>query len=155
MLSIYSNAKDPEVRAAYQDGFKDAWNIARKIHTCETFGFNNDQLKEIFQTDSVSYIFNNFTASETLYWIMDYEKHKFKIGDEVKSALLLFNKAVIMEIDDVNNAARIINRAGNTEWVDLCLCEKTGKSYPEMTASAELIQKCVNALKEADNEKES
>lgn len=78
----------------YDDGLKDglnnAWECARKI-TCNVslVGYSTYALREIFDTARLGDIFLNFSASEAIAKIKEYEEkqkqpdNEVKVGDEV------------------------------------------------------------------------
>ena len=79
-----------EIDEAYQRGLNDAWEAARKIVVdTDRGGFTLDALKDIFGTQSYTYIMQDNTAQEIIDKIKAYEKKQkaddeIKVGDEVR-----------------------------------------------------------------------
>ncbi len=122
----------------YECGLDDAWEAARKI--VSTDGYTWTALENMFDTKSLSTIFNTYTASEAIEKILKYEEKQtyndkiVHVGDEIYSELTDC-KAVVQHIDAWNRYQCFIDNGDqfiidsetfNDYWV------KTGRSYPQI-----------------------
>lgn len=73
----------------YEDGLNDAWEAAKKI-VC-TDGYNWTELENMFNSRTLSKIFNTCTASEAIEKVKEYEEEQkkpvFKVGDRVRTLI--------------------------------------------------------------------
>lgn len=82
---------DAERNSEYQRGLDDAWEAARKIALgLDDGGFSTHYLKKVFGSPSFQYAFKNYSASEAIEKLKDYEEkqkasQEIKVGDEVET----------------------------------------------------------------------
>lgn len=68
-------------KSEYERGLNDSWECAKKIATDK--GLNYEELAEIFGYTSMDTIFGNFSASEAIARIKEYEDQQKKANDEI------------------------------------------------------------------------
>lgn len=68
----------------YEDGLNEAWELARKL-LCDSD--NYVKLEDIFDCHTLDGIFSNYTATEAVAKINEYDNRNVEVGDEVE-----FNK---------------------------------------------------------------
>lgn len=99
----------------YECGLNDAWEAAKKIVCTE--GYNWTELENMFNSRTLSKIFNTYTASEAIEKIKEYKEEQkkleqkepvFKVGDRVRTlvdkdsiGVELFPVGTIGEVTDV------------------------------------------------------
>jgi len=120
---------------------KEAWDAARKIAVnADHGGLSAEALREIFAvgTASIARIFDNFSASEAIEKIRQYEQEKeeIKVGDEVNAP---FGKAIVVNIDSVAEKIWLVYADGHGGFEYFKDApRKTGRHFPEI---AEVLQK--------------
>lgn len=132
---IYESGK----RAMYQKGLKDAWEAARKIVLPgDVSGIYLADLEEIFDRSSLQDVIKDYSASECIEKIRQYERGKeehIHIGDEV---IATSGKAVVIEVIDDGQTVRYMypdTIAGSNK---ACNVTRTGRHFPEI---AEVLAK--------------
>ena len=134
----------------YEDGLNEAWEVARKITCAPTSGGQDEEwVNDMFGYQSRSAVMRNYSASEAITKIKEYEEKQKKaeihVGDEIYSELTN-SKAVVQHIDawdryqcflDSGSQFIIDKHTFNEYWV------KTGKSYPQ-------IAKVLKQMKEGE-----
>lgn len=138
-------------KSAYEKGLNDAWERARKI-VCDKSqnGYSLYTLREIFGTASVCGIFGNFSASEAIQKIKEYEEkqkqddNEIKVGDEVVDGEV-FNsgKGIVTFVSPV--ILYVLWYDGSTGRRKLTDVKKTGRHFDQV---AEVLKQ----LKEAQDE---
>jgi hypothetical protein len=110
----------------YEDGLNDAWEAAKKI-VC-TDGYNWTELENMFNSRTLSKIFNTCTASEAIEKVKEYEERLkepvFKVGDRVRTLIdkdsmgvELFPVGTIGEVTDVSVDGNAIEvNADGKKW---------------------------------------
>lgn len=74
---------------AYRIGMNDSWKAAEKICSCS--GFSPEELEEIFDTHNITSIFRDFSASEAVAKIAEWEElqkpqeEEIQVGEIVQS----------------------------------------------------------------------
>lgn len=146
VLRIIDNVYSIGYDKGYQDGLDDGkindaqtiidtainnlWECVRKIALPnEEGGYTIEQLKEIFDTKSISSIIKNNTASEIVHKMVEYEKEQEQIhfGDEVlvderKFVALGVDKSGWIHLMSLDNCLTHSN-------VPAIAMKKTGKHY--------------------------
>lgn len=85
--------------SGYQKGLEDAWKVAKRICiTADNGGLNSEELKEIFDTYSTSRILNNFTVTEAMEKLKEYEEGGFRVGDIV--AGVTHHRGVVVKVNE-------------------------------------------------------
>jgi hypothetical protein len=137
-----------KVKEAYDNGLNDAWECAKKIVT--DTGLNYEELGEIFGYTSMDTIFGNFSASEAVTKVKEYEDEQKKpddeihVGDEVYYMHDKNVKKIVLGITDFGNFA-VLSQNGNFGVFSKCELYKTGRNYPIM----EILKK-LNQLNESE-----
>lgn len=105
----------------YEDGLNEAWEAAKKIVCTE--GYKWTELENMFNSRTLSKIFNTYTASEAIEKIKEYEEKQkeppFKVGDRVRTlvdkdsmGVELFPVGTIGEVAEVDGNAIAVNADG-------------------------------------------
>jgi len=138
--SKYREIRDELEKQAYQKGLKDAWEAARKIAK-----LNTDEQKRLFGCFGIYFVAHEFSASEAIEKIRQYEKEKeeqIQVGDEVNAP---FGKAIVVNIDFFAKKIWLVYADGHGGFEYFKDAPtKTGRHFPEI---AEVIAK----MKETDN----
>lgn len=139
------------VEGVYEKGLNDAWECAKKI-ACDKSqnGYSLYTLREIFGTASLCGIFWNFSASEAVSKIKEYEEkqkqadNEIKVGDEVVDGEV-FNsgKGIVTFASPV--LLYVLWYDGSTGRRKLTDVKKTGRTFPK-------IAKTLEQLKEGQDE---
>lgn len=135
-------ANDYWKNIGYQIGINEAWEAARKIvcpPDCYEGGLYGNKVNEIFgRSEYLSRsIFTDFTASEAIDKIKEYEKKNkkedFVMGDEVKDNLDTVS-IVICKSDEEEGHVYIMNNTYTPplQRVPTKFLKKTGKHYDEL-----------------------
>ena len=84
-LWIDENKIRPTDSKTYEDGIKEAWDIAKKVVSIpKNGGFTNEEIKDIFGTQYRSEVFKKYTATEASKKFSEWEKKtKFSLNDQV------------------------------------------------------------------------
>ena len=123
----------------YEDGLNDVWELAKRIVCLPSDGGEpGEWLENVFGNSVPAIVMKNYSASEAITKIKEYEEKQKKaeihVGDEIYSELT-DSKAVVQRIDAWNRyqcftdegAQFVIDRQTfNDYWV------KTGKNYPQI-----------------------
>lgn len=130
------------VDGVYEKGLNDVWECAKKI-ACDKSqnGYSLYTLKEIFGTASISDIFSNFSPSEAITRIKEYEEKQkqaddVKVGDEV-----IWNdheKGIVIEIIDYNLRG-FTSRLCPFEWRKE-FCRRTGRHFNQIAEVLEQLK---------------
>ncbi len=126
-----------QLEKTYEDGLNDAWECAKKVMFAEyEGGLSINEHTEIFGNIIAIDVMKNYTASEVIAKIKEYEeqKNEIKQWDEIYNKSNPQNKLIVVGIsawDDwhcVDNEGHVfkIDNRYKKNWM------KTGKSYPEL-----------------------
>ena len=118
----------------YQEGLKDAWECFKKlVYPIKDGGFSTEKLREIFEMSLPSHIVRDFSPSEAIQKIKDYEEQQkqteIRVGDEVYAFRDSEIKRVVIYINDAGDVADTALPSG---FIMSCLIKdltKTGKHY--------------------------
>lgn len=98
----------------YECGLNDAWEAAKKIVCTE--GYKWTELENMFNSRTLSKIFNTYTASEAIEKIKEYEEKQkesvFKVGDRVRT--LTAKDSLGTEIFPVGTIGEVAGINGNS-----------------------------------------
>lgn len=126
---------------AYQEGLNDAWECFKKlVYPVKDGGFSTERLCEIFGTSLPSHIIRDFSPSEAIQKIKDYEEQQkqadaeIRVGDEV-CGIKKESRGVVTDI--CHNGcgyftANVMMMSGKCASVDLSILYKTGKHYSQI-----------------------
>lgn len=123
---------------AYQEGLNDAWECFKKlVYPVKDGGFSTERLCEIFGTSLPSHIIRDFSPSEAIQKIKDYEERKKQkdaeicVGDEVYTSLDENFKYIVTRIYRYDElVANLLSQNGTWGRVmKLSNLHKTGKHY--------------------------
>ena len=128
-----------KVDEAYQRGLNDAWDAARKIGSnsmcsLKEMGFDFGQCV-VNDYNPSWFVVKNYSASEVIEKISQYEQEEIKVGIEVEARA---GKAVIIEILRNGKTVRYMYPDASTGVNDLCNLTLTGRYFPEI---AEVFKK--------------
>ena len=136
--SKYREIRDELEKQAYQKGLKDAWEAARKIAK-----LNTDEQKRLFGCFGIYFVAHEFSASEAIEKIRQYEKEKeeqIQVGDEVENTQT--GARFIVTHMWVNNHGEKgvsgFNHECSAFSTALDLVRKTGRHFPEI---ADVLEK--------------
>jgi hypothetical protein len=121
-----------KVKEAYDNGLNDAWECAKKIVT--DTGLNYEELGEIFGYTSMDTIFGNFSASEAVTKVKEYEDEQKKpddeihVGDEIYQANSTHKYIVTAFLN--NGGIIVLGDDGFTVVFARDEIYKTGRNYP-------------------------
>lgn len=130
---------------AYERGLDDAWECARKIIDSATSVEGCEWFEEIFGKGTITNIFKEYSASEIIVKIKEYEEKQkqtddeIKVGDEVDVPQLDCKGIVIAE---ANKETILVL----SEYMDGVLrtekhkVKKTGRYFPEIAKMKKKIQ---------------
>lgn len=145
---VCSKICEMQTEKSYEDGLNDAWNCARKaiLVSCEG-GLSLGEHTEIFGDTFPAEILKNYTASEAIAKIKEYEeKHtdnEIKLCDEViiKKSDYGFTglKGIVVNVRSVNEV-EVMLKPGATYYYDTANIKRTGKSYPELANILEQLK---------------
>lgn len=109
-----------EVKAAYDQGLNDAWELAKKI----LYGLTRCQLEEIFGTDNEKGILSDaYAPQEALAKLKAYEETQIMVGDVVE-----VSDRVGVVVKTGGNCANVVHDNGNVTCMVLVKdLKKTGK----------------------------
>lgn len=111
---------EEESNKTYEDGLKEAWELARDI-ICEP-----DKRSKIFGVDIASAILKNYTVMQAIAKVKENEERK--VGDEVE---FNSNKGVILEFDE--DSTTIMKPSGRTVIVyNKGIIKKTGRHFQQI-----------------------
>jgi hypothetical protein len=121
-----------KVKEAYDNGLNDAWECAKKIVTDK--GLNYEELREIFGYTSMDTIFGNFSASEAIAKVNEYENRQEKTDDEIHIGDEIYcldskHKYVVLGFLD-NDKIFVFSSRGLTGVFASKQVHKTGRNYP-------------------------
>ena len=136
-----------KVKEAYNNGLNDGWECAKKIVTSD--GLEYDDLEKIFGYRGCDPIFENFSASEAVTKIKEYEGRQKKTDDEIHVGDEVYAhdknvKKIVLGITDYGNFA-VLSQNGNFGVFSKGELHKTGRKYPIM----EILEK-LNQLNESE-----
>ena len=123
---------------AYQKGLSDAWDAARKVTQVRKYGGYGDCLEEVFGCHRVPWDVFDYSASEAIEKIRQYEQEKqFHVGDEFENEI---GKRFVILKTDGTEIDRYIDEEGKTYCMNVKyrVMRKTGRHFPEI---AEVLQK--------------
>ena len=134
-------------KSEYERGLNDAWECAKKI-VADT-GLNYEELGEIFGYTAMDTIFGNFSASEAIARIKEYEGRQKKADDEIHVGDEVYclnptHKYVVLGFLD-NGKIFVFSGKGLTGTFPSNQVHKTGRKYPIM----EILKK-LNRLNESE-----
>ena len=124
--------------SGYNEGLKDAWEAARKIPlNVNEGGLSANALTTIFGNKSIIQIFKEFSASEVVEKIRQYEQEQeeFKLWDEVDGK---GGRGIITKISDDSDHFNVMWENGSTGYYMIGDFKKTGRNFPEI---AEVLRK--------------
>lgn len=125
---------------AYECGLNDAWECVKKI-----FDMDGDTAKELFGDFLVDHISRQFTASEAIAKIKEYEEKQkqeddeIKIGDEIKNKW--GTRGVVVEIAPQYNGATVYSVLwrnaerrclDKSDWDSYEVWKKTGRHFSQI-----------------------
>ena len=154
---LFAQAENEIYYRGYTDGLNKAWELARKIvcpSDCYEGGLAG-KVKEIFGYEEYlsRSVFKNFSASEVIRKIEEYEKKQkqekeFKVGDEV--TFFGVYKRIITSIDE--DEIHLINSCGSVERISIedakkKEIKKTGKNYPQIKELFEQLKESKTEVK--------
>lgn len=126
----------------YNRGLQDAWELMRKITTCNyrKGGLDSNELLVIFGTANLFHIIKNFTPQEALAKIEAYEKEQeqIKVGDVVE---VMGNYCIITSIDKDDKEYDVLWSSGVADSVPFDApfsFKKTGKHLDIASILAEI-----------------
>lgn len=121
-------------KSEYERGLNDAWECAKKIATSD--GLEYDDLEQIFGYRGYDLIFGNFSASEAIARIKEYEEAiaernaspdgELHIGDEVYS-LDESKRKTVTAID--GNTVIVLGASGKYGTFNISELHKTGRRF--------------------------
>lgn len=137
----YNTGFGRKIDASYQEGLSDAWDAVRKLEFgTDKGGIPTDTIAEIFGTPIPYRVLRDFTASEAIEKIRQYEQkqeEQIQVGDEVIAAS---GKAVIIDISDNKDNARYIYSDSTLGFDNICNLRKTGRRFSEVAALFEKMR---------------
>lgn len=129
----------------YRKGRDEAWECARRI-TClpQDGGISNSGLDAIFEISDIQEIMKNFSASEALEKIREYEenKNKIQVGDEVES--FLGEKYIVYKLSDDRKTAYGLDLTDypvKQNVFTVSKAKKTGRHFDEIEVLLEKMRK--------------
>ena len=139
--SKYREIRDELEKQAYQKGLKDAWEAARKIG-----GMDSSEQIRLFTCSGIYFIAHEYSASECIEKIRQYEQEKGKIqvGDEVEIKCGV-SPAIYMQGTNGSDEIYLLFNDGSCGIHSRSEIKcKTGRHFPELV---EVLRK----MKETDN----
>jgi len=130
-------------KVGIKDGMCEAWETARKVTQVRKYGGYGDCLEEVFGRHRVPWDVFDYSASEAIEKIRQYEQEKEEIHlwDEVINGRNF--KGTVFNIED-NGMLTIFGQDGTWTMSHARYWKKTGRHFHEI---AEVLQK----MKESDN----
>lgn len=127
----------------YEDGLNEAWELARDIITLPNS--ENKSLTwvrhNVFKTDALFDIILNYSASEIIEKIKEYEE--FEVGDEVVDKNEWGIKGVITKVNE--KYISIVQDNGSLSRWKRAEFKKTGRNFPQ-------IEEVLKQMKEGEDE---
>ena len=123
---------------AYQQGLSDAWEAARKVTQVRKYGGYGDCLEEVFGRHRVPWDVFDYSASEAIEKIRQYEQEKeaqIQVGDEIETPSGL--KGYVVNFTD-DELVHYVSSEGRFGTMGMSAVSKTGRHFPEI---AEVLQK--------------
>lgn len=125
----------------YEDGLNEAWKLARLIVcTHEDGGKSAEWLENIFGTERKDLVLRNFSASEAIDAMENYEK--IKVGDEVK---YIGSVGVVIEDYSEDQVMLMWSNGRTAIGIPKKDVTKTGRHFPQ-------IEEVLNQMKEGEDE---
>lgn len=125
----------------YEDGLNDAWSAARKVFVpVDKGGLSVAEIKQTFNKARAPYhIFDNYSASEAIAKIKEYEENQkqsddeIKVGDEIYSLNKNY-KSVVTAIFDTCRGVTAVYFTQNGKLAGDLLenLHKTGRHFPQI-----------------------
>ena len=148
-LTPYTEPDIEQVRKeAYQQGLNNAWEAARKVTQVRKYGGYGDCLEEVFGRHRVPWDVFDYSASEAIEKIRQYEQEKeerIQVGDEVirhyKSEFAEGDDAPSIFLSEEDGYFRCLVFNGRSIMIaeyPKNQYRKTGRHFPEI---AEVLQK--------------
>lgn len=127
---------EEESEKTYEDGLNEAWELARLIACMPADGGKSAEwLEKIFGTERKDLVLKNFSASEVINAMENYEK--IKVGDEViDSNGMLEKRSVVVRVS--GSVITIMEGDGTVSRWEKEDFKKTGRHFPQIE---ELLQK--------------
>jgi hypothetical protein len=143
-LGYEKGQKDPLMlfKTDYDRGLNDAWECARKLTHPRYGGYRDSEEKEIFGYDNSDDVLTNYSASEAIQKIKEYEekqKNEFQVGDEVMNPWGRKGYVSCMNDDELF----VIYPGGTTGHSTKCTYEKTGRHVPLLAEWLEQMREWV------------
>lgn len=123
---------------AYQKGLSDAWEAARKVTQVRKYGGYGDCLEEVFGRHRVPWDVFDYSASEAIEKIWQYEQEKeeqIRVGDEIETPSGL--KGYVVNFTD-DELVHYVSSEGRFGTMGTSAVSKTGRHFPEI---AEVLAK--------------
>lgn len=136
--ACFETAKDimeEKKNEAYQRGLSDAWDAARKISTTPI-----KELKKILDIEEddngMLWPFHEYTASEAIEKIRQYEQKEIKVGDEVENTQTGVKFIVTHQWKNNRGEQGVsgLNYECSAFSTTIDLVRKTGRHFPEIAA---------------------
>ena len=124
--------------AGIKDGMCEAWEAARKVTQVREYGGYGDCLEEVFGRHRVSWDVFDYSASEAIEKIRQYEQEKeerIQVGDEIETPSGL--KGYVVNFTD-DELVHYVSSEGRFGTMGMSAVSKTGRHFPEI---AEVLQK--------------
>lgn len=130
---IYEDAYDD----GYQEGLNDAWECFKRIaNPPRDGGLSGNELWEIFREPNICYIPRDYSPTEAIQKIKDYEERQKQKADEIRvgDEVYIINendKSVVTNIFNASHGPVAMLLSGDAKWIDVGLqyLNKTGKHY--------------------------
>ena len=122
----------------YEQGLSDAWEAARKITQVRKYGGYGDCLEEVFGRHRVPWDVFDYSASEAIEKIRQYEQEKeeqIRVGDEIETPSGL--KGYVVNFTD-DELVHYVSSEGRFGTMGTSAVSKTGRHFPEI---AEVLAK--------------
>ena len=118
----------------YQKGLSDAWEAARKVTQVRKYGGYGDCLEEVFGRHRVPWDVFDYSASEAIEKIRQYEQEKeerIQVGDEIETPSGL--KGYVVNFTD-DELVHYVSSEGRFGTMGTSAVSKTGRHFPEIAA---------------------
>ena len=125
-------------KEVYQQGLSDAWDAARKVSQVRKYGGYGDCLEEVFGRHRVPWDVFDYSASECIEKIRQYERGKeeqIQVGDEIETPSGL--KGYVVNFTD-DELVHYVSSEGRFGTIGMSAVSKTGRHFSEI---AEVLQK--------------
>ena len=121
----------------HQRGLTDAWEAARKVTQVRKYGGYGDCLGDVFGRTDTSWDVFDYSASEVIEKIRQYEQEKeeIQVGDEIETPSGL--KGYVVNFTD-DELVHYVSSEGRFGTMGTSAVSKTGRHFPEI---AEVLQK--------------